>query len=1524
MNSTEHDNSGLMKGAHMSIRTTLSVAIMTLLGAGAGELLAADTKVEHNFPPIVWDFQGKPVPETRWSPWLPLGVQTGVRYKLGFRFSDGTISLRCPVGVTFTFDQSKAQSGSDFRIKVKATPIGSESDTFATAFGISLPNTLQVGLIGVTGLPIELPWFDLPLDFWDMVANIPKVGESIASAVSNIGVNTDTQDALPLGKSETYHDERDLISFDLTDKSPAELAPKIFDEIPENVRTNAVRAVKVANMVSDAEAIDILQDALETALSAIYDAPNLTLSADPYYVVEGVRLRLNVKCYIPDGKGSGYYTLYFDRSNQEQEIVFRDITPFVGDNDKIHIAVDKIAYEFRVKQGLTATVKLSVLDVDLDNVEKVVTYHTAELTPQDGFQIEVPLRKNTATLQSMRVNPGATSASVNWTSPNVPLMGYVSVYDSSRKFLKKVQENTYKNAHNVVVTGLQKGTTYIFGIECVSSSGQRFSGGELQTTTLTEIPTKVSDTTCNDLSMGSPQVTAGLDYIDFQWTTNVAASTEVLYSPSPDLSVNYVAAVKKRSGNVVQGWVTRDSGREFVTDHSMRITGLEPGVEYHYNVVSWTFEDPENEIDPQDRVGVVGSVTTLSIPRPSVKVKAQFRDAGVPDVPVIVTKAGDAGYRMAVITGVGGLTPLVTFDKASATYRFAVQGHPAYEDVTSGPLNVSAATEGEMPTVTLTLVSRPSPGGFVYDIQGNPIQDTTVKMLAPVQRQTTTDRLGHYTFDGWFDFVGTVQLEIGKQDFVTKKVLGAVGSVSYARMFSAPNCILPSAIATVNITAKTQSGAPVSGATILVKEGGTQKGSISTNAQGLATFACNFNDNNANEHNLTFELQPPTGSKIMAVATRLPVIGGSVQKLDLTAVEDTQGPQVSNFAVKQIGAHNICATFSLNDRTATSSLAYEDPKGRTGATDWSSGSGNQTDPTSFHQAILQGNSIDPGRYKIQVKAKDARGNITEGPFVEFTLFGESLWNLHATNVRQNSAVLRWNRFPAANEASFNKFGKYVLKVGNQTPIEITNADTTSYTVQNLSANTTYNASIHVVMAGSSGYLTVPGTASFQTRSSPPAVSNLTVQPSVSPMKEDIQVTATIADADTNVKKATLTLVDPKAKKDLASKTYNANNVAFEHSFKLDQPGDYTLVLAAADEAGETAAEQKITVLETEKPKISLAKVPSTSNVGDTITATVRITNIENLKGDLECRVNWGDGTDETVPVKGKDKLALGAETESKSDTVELSHAYKNDGAFTIAVSADLAIAKTRITSDPVSKNITIKSVAATANLTKQGRDNTFTFHIKAIQGSYPIASWTLDFGDGVKESGQGSVDKDVTHVYPRKGEYAVKFDVTDSKNAVVSKTTSLKIRNDAALDSAAQNPSGGTVLKPAGDADAAPGDGDGASRGGGDQEARGDLALVELQLPDSIRAGRSASVAVAVKNDSNVALDGVGVTLYVGGKKIEAQHVTLKAGETATLTFKYTPGKPATYTFMAKITRPSGFADSNTRNDSITRKATAQ
>jgi len=213
--------------------------------------------VTHLFGPIEWSFQGKPVPETYWSPWLPV-VQTGFRFKVGFLFSTGTITIKAPIKLTFRYDPEAARSGQDFTFGVKAAPAGTDNYTFQSAFGLSFPNKIQLGFVGVSGVPISLPWFDLPLDFWELVAKIPKVGEPISSAVSNIGVNTSTKEGLPLGKTDSYHNERDLITVEITKYKVEDLAPEVLGKIPEDVRTNAVRLIKLANYCSDAEALDKL------------------------------------------------------------------------------------------------------------------------------------------------------------------------------------------------------------------------------------------------------------------------------------------------------------------------------------------------------------------------------------------------------------------------------------------------------------------------------------------------------------------------------------------------------------------------------------------------------------------------------------------------------------------------------------------------------------------------------------------------------------------------------------------------------------------------------------------------------------------------------------------------------------------------------------------------------------------------------------------------------------------------------------------------------------------------------------------------------------------------------------------------------------------------------------------------------------------------------------------------------------------------------------------------------------------
>ncbi|MGE4357847.1 MAG: hypothetical protein AB7E08_04775, partial [Candidatus Omnitrophota bacterium] len=370
---------------------------------------SAEVSEEHTFSPIEWSFQGNPVPETHWSPWLP-PAQIGVRFKLGFKFSSGTMTIKNPVKLTFLYDPNQCRSGGDFRFKVKAEPqASSDYNTFETAFGICLPNKIQLGTVGLTGVPIDLPWFDIDMDFWDLVSELPKVGETIASAASNIGVYTSSEDPLPLGATAEYHDERELINVEIPVGSISELAEDIFEEIPESARENAVRLLKVANACTDSEALEALQELIEQALSILYDSPSIALNADPHYILEGVRLRVTLRCFIPGGKGSGVWTLYFTSPGQEQEVVFRDITPFIETGDQLNIVVDEIAYEFRLKQCLSASVNLAVIPVPLDRVEKVVTYTVATKDTSNEFNLEIPIETSTALVQGLRVNPGCVS-----------------------------------------------------------------------------------------------------------------------------------------------------------------------------------------------------------------------------------------------------------------------------------------------------------------------------------------------------------------------------------------------------------------------------------------------------------------------------------------------------------------------------------------------------------------------------------------------------------------------------------------------------------------------------------------------------------------------------------------------------------------------------------------------------------------------------------------------------------------------------------------------------------------------------------------------------------------------------------------------------------------------------------------------------------------------------------------------------------------------------------------------------------
>ena len=1284
---------------------------------------AAD--VSHDYGPIEWSFQGKPVPETRWAPWLPL-IQTGFRFKLGFLISDGTITIKTPIKITVSYDPDAARSGQDFTFGLKAEPTGADYYTFQSAFGISFPNKLQLGFVGISGCPIDLPWFDLPLDFWQLVAKIPKVGDTIASAVSNIGVNTSTKGALPLGKTESYNNPRDLISVEISKYKVEDLAPDVLGKIPEGVRSKALLAIKAATFCSDSEALAKLKEYTENALSVLYDAPTLTLKGDPYFKLEGIRLRVTARVYIPGGKGSGLYTLYFDKMNQRQTVTFRDITPFITPGDKLVIDVQEVAYEFRLVQGLTASIQVSIIPINLDTVEKTVTYTTAAKdTSADPFKIEIPLLPSDALVQGLRANPGCTSASVNWASPSVPLKGTVKTYDGGT-LVSTTIENTFKTAHNVIVPNLQAGKTYRFTVECVNPSGQIIPGGEVSTTTPAgPCPERNELTTSGALTLSNPTATAGPDYVDFSWTTNNLASTEVKFSPSPDLSLNYVMAVKKVGDVVTQGWVTREGPRQFETNHTLRLSGLDPTTKYYYNLRSWTFTDNDETHNPQDKVGYVSDITTLQgLPDPTVKIRVRSPSQGnssIPNTTVILTKNTDMDFRLPISSGDTGVSQDIVLDRGT-TYTVAAQPNACYQNGTAevvvsptaqGPLSEAVINVEKIPVRMASVMGSPNQGIGGATVSGKNSQGMPVS--------TTTNGNGFWAIESGLN-PGSHTFTITKDGFKTTTVTITVNSCG--RFIGSTATLVPRTY-TLNITVKNQAGQKVKNASVVIKEGDTPIATLTTDTQGKATKAGTLSDDN--EHIFTVAVTPPPTSTENIVATQdfVSVTSASTNTMTITCPADKKAPVPSQISIAQVGSNALQASFKMDDPLGKSSVEYQDPQGLIKSTQWKAGIYSQGSGMSDNTITVQGSAIKPGNYRIKIKTKDKWNNEGGSEIKEFQLFGESLWDFKASQ-SQSTITFTWKKYPAPD-----KFGKYSITIPTKPVMEITDINTTSYTLTSYSSTSARQAKIIAVAADGTN-LTLPATASLQATSA----SQQTQQGG----------NTTGGTQPPQAEQSTGGAELPQ------TQTAQGTQLSTEQSAS-GASGQVQPTQQEQTSGGGQIAQEKTVLKFTVKP-------PLKTSVNKGISLKLAVKTLKPKKVPAICSVDWGDGKKDT------------ADTE-----IPLKHAYAEAGKFQISATATPKDSGAFSLPEPVSAEITVSVIPPKVTLTKSaapGGAPGYKFTIKAEEGSSPIGKWTLSFGDGATESGEGKVSKVLNHVYASGGNYKAEFSVADATGIATTKSLSFK------------------------------------------------------------------------------------------------------------------------------------------------------
>jgi hypothetical protein len=1003
---------------------------------------------------------------------------------------------------------------------------------------------------------------------------------------------------------------------------------------------------------------------------------------------------------------------------------------------------------------------VSVVPLNLDNVEKTVTYTTAvKNTSDDSFKIEIPILPSNALVQSLRSNPGCTSVSVNWASPSVPLKGTVKAYDGST-LVATVIESTFKTAHNVIVPNLQKGKTCRFTVECLNQGGQTVPGGEVSATTAPTCPERVESATCNTLTLSNPSATAGPDYIDFSWTTNQLASTEVMFSPSPDLLLNYVMAVKKVGDVVTQGWVTREGPRQFETNHGIRLAELEPNTKYYYNLRSWTFINNDETNNPQDKVGCVGNITTLpGSPPPTVKIRVRSPSEGnisIPDMPVILTKSTDLDFRLSVSTGQSGVSNDVILDKGT-TYTFEAQGNACYE-YASTQVEVAGTAQGALPEVVINVNKIAPRRGTVFNSQNQPIAGATVSgknsQGAPVSVQTTTN--GSWVIDSGLN-PGSYTFTVSKDGYRTTTANITVNSCG--RFIGLPVTMVPRDY-TLNVVVKNQANKPVKNATVLVKEGDATIATLTTDTQGKATKAGTFNDDN--EHIFTIAVTPPEATKENILPTQdfASITSASTRNVTITCPADKKAPVPSQISITQVGKNALQVSFKLDDENGNSSVEYQSPQGLIKNTPWKTGMSSPGSGMSDHTVLVQGSAMKPGTYKIKVKSKDKWNNMGESEVREFLLFGESLWDFKIASQAASDITFTWKKYPHSE-----KFGKYTITVGTQAPIEIADINTTTYTLTNYASTAVRQVKLTARASDNTGDLALPATVSLQ------AVAAATTTTTAAATTTSATTTSATTTAATTTAATTTSATTTTAQQAQQggqttggeTQTQQTQQTGQGTQIDVNQAGGTTQTnQAGAGSSSQTGqAQQEQGQLVQEKTLLKFIDKPMKAYANREVSFEMVVQTQKSKKVAATCSLDWGDGkrdeADTVVPFK---------------------HIYQKAGKYKISATASLKESGAFSLPQPISADITVSVMPPKVALTKstpKGGVPGYDFMIKAEEGSYPIVKWTLSFGDGSNDSGEGKVSKSINHVYSAAGSYNVEFSIEDSTGAITKKSLNLKI-----------------------------------------------------------------------------------------------------------------------------------------------------
>ena len=1250
---------------------------------------AADTEVTHDFTGPTWHYGG-PLPETYSTPWLPPAAVL-LRAKLGVRFSSQVIDLKAPMKVTIAYDPAQVIAGKKVKIKVKVEPnTPASGKVFQSAYGLYLPTPIQFGSISVPGLGDILPWFDIDYDLWDLMSFIPKVGNFAASLKDQIGVNmesgrTGDDNKIPLGGSKEYHDTRTLIDILGTVLSSKEVKDALNNKLTAIVPNWAINTVMATMGKSKDGAIAFVADKIRIALGGVFKQIfQLKIIGDPYFKVEGQEANLLLLFSVP-GKTSGDLPISFTDTNfHEFEI---HIPYFAKSTDRLQISVIELGYHFTMRQTCTVDLGLPFYTTTMKALDnKVVTQTTITQTvPETEFKISAAIAEPTETAGDFHIGPGCISSTAFAGSKNLEMKCDVNVTGPGG-FNQTFGDVTYCNAHAIPVIGLTQDTTYNYRFNCYDRTGAvQVQSDLISKKTDASCRTVKADSEVENISITGQRVTPDKTSIAFSWNTNRPASTEVFVSPSSDIGNNYISFIKK-VGGITGGYFDSVEGdRILETTHAITVPNLQPDTQYYYLIRSWTFKEdkPAQYPSGEYQVGVQSQTRTLTSGQATVKVKALSGGNPRANVPVKVNLIGDASFDFEALTLADGFTPAINVER-NKRYTFSVKSNPIFQDATSSELSVANNAEGALPAVTLNLTVRPAPGGYVYDVLGNPIPGAAARINIPNygEYNMVTDASGHYTHEpilgpSGISYRGNFSAYITKSGYYN---VNTTGRIDANGMISVPAVTMDSSTGTANFTV-TSLDQPVVGATIAIRDQNQQlAATLTTDSLGKASFSYSLPSKDSGRP-FSARVTPPAGSKADEKTETIVLSAGVTEAITINLNADIIPPQITDVNIVQTGTV-LNISFKSTERSKymveilqPNNELFNIPGGyayMTGANLDTISNCNFTMPIK-------------GLYKIKIKIKDMKENAVESPYYEKT-YGDTpggggqppTFGFTLGENAIDKITFCW-RAPYPNEADF---GKYVFSV--VTParsVDITDRSTTCYDLTGLQPNTNYCCTLKV-LSKTGTQLYASSQICETTLSRPPVINSFTVTPNPAAENQTVNILADFSDPDSNIVDAQVIFEHGESGAKIYVGHPNARTGSINYSYKIPAAGDDSscrFILEAQDDTRQSAIQEIDLKIEGKQDPGSvnsdttLAITKPVSCIGDeACQISLSIDSLDSATQDLKAHVDWGDSKSEVfdVDISKLTKTDRGEKFTPESvysGSAGFEHTYKKAGAYNIRV-----------------------------------------------------------------------------------------------------------------------------------------------------------------------------------------------------------------------------------------------------------------